>query len=293
MEEEIPRINFDKSKSLGIEVVNFTQLLDALKKTKNHDPFSVHRIEFFLILIVTKGSYSHFVDFTFYTLSEGCALFVAKNQIHHFTRKIQSCEGFCIIFRSLFNDNKDHFLSNILRLNRLFNYRLESPIIPQKEIGEDHFIDIATALYYEYTFSNNFAKTDILRSLLQVLLLKAERAKEFQSVRGIKAHWLEIFNKFKELLEREYINTRKSRVYASKLFVSYKFLNEIIRRVSGKTAKVFIDDFVTIEIKRYLVSTPLSIKEVSYKTGFEEPANMIKFFKKRTGKTPLQFRRES
>ncbi|MEM9824463.1 MAG: helix-turn-helix domain-containing protein, partial [Bacteroidota bacterium] len=37
-------------------------------------------------------------------------------------------------------------------------------------------------------------------------------------------------------------------------------------------------------------STALSVKEISYQTGFEEPANMVKFFKKNTGITPLKFR---
>ena len=131
-------------------------------------------------------------------------------------------------------------------------------------------------------------------SLLNVLLLKAERAKEIQSITlsGIKTQWLETFNLFKNMLEEEYIKTRSSRYYASKLFISYKFLNDIVKKLTGKTVKAFIDDFVTIEIKRYLVSTSLSIKEVSYQTGFEEPANMVKFFKKHTNITPLKFRQQ-
>ena len=292
MEKDIPRVNFDQSKSLNIEVMNFSQLLKNLNKSKDHSPFSVHRIDFFLILIVTKGSYSHFVDFKSYKLTENDALFIAKNQIHHFSKQIQTCDGFCIIFSSLFN-NKDSFLSDILKLNKLFNYHISSPVIRSEEMGEDNLIEIASMLYFEYTLTNHVAKSDILYSLLQVLLLKAERAKVFQSINDVKAHWVEIFIRFKGLLEKDYITTRNARIYASNLFISYKFLNEIVNKLSGKTAKKFIDDFVTIEIKRYLVSTPLSIKEISYKTGFEEPANMIKFFKKKTHKTPLQFREQS
>ncbi|MEM6831492.1 MAG: AraC family ligand binding domain-containing protein, partial [Bacteroidota bacterium] len=121
MEKGIPKINFDKTKSLGIEVMNLTELVDNLNKSKNHNPFLVHRIQFYLILMVTKGTYSHFVDFKSYTLVEGSSLFIAKNQVHHFTEEIQACEGFCIIFLSSFSD-KDYFLPDVLKLNRLFNY---------------------------------------------------------------------------------------------------------------------------------------------------------------------------
>lgn len=291
MEKEIPKIFFNRDKSLDVEVINFTQLAKKLIQTKDHNPFAAHRIEFYLILIVTRKSYSHFVDFKPYKLIEGSAIFVAKNQVHHFTKELQEADGFCMIFSSLFME-KHYFLSDSLKLNRLFNYHIETPIIHQNEMGQDRFIDIANQLYDEYTFPNEFAKSEMLRTLLHILILKAERAKEIQATCGVKIHWLEIFSSFKNLLEKEYIETRNSRTYASKLFISYKFLNDIVKQLTGKTVKAFIDDFVTIEIKRYLVSTSLSVKEISYKTGFEEPANMIKFFKKNTSKTPLKFRQQ-
>lgn len=291
MQKEIPNIPFSNDQDLRIEVVSFAQLFSKLSKPTDHDPFAVHKIEFFLILVVTKNSYTHFVDFKSYQLEEGSAIFVAKNQVHHFTKELEKAKGFCIIFSSLFSD-KHYALSESLQLNRLFNYHIETPVISQKTLGEDSFLGITNQLYKEYNFPNDFAKSEILSTLLHLLLLKAERAKEFQSVTGIKTHWLETFSAFRNLLEKEYSNTRNSRIYASKLFISYKFLNDIVKKLTGKTAKAFIDEFVTIEIKRYLLSTSLSVKEVSFQTGFDEPANMVKFFKKNTGLTPLKFRQE-
>lgn len=289
MQKEIPRINFDKNKSLGIEVMDISELLDNLNKSKDHDPFSAHRIEFFLILIITQNSYTHYVDFNSYKLIEGSALFVAKNQVHHFTEEIHSCNGFCIIFRSLLKI-KDYSISDRLKLDRLFNYHLESPLIHQKEMGKNSFIGIGERLHYEYHFQNNFAKTEILNAMLQVLLLEAERAKKTQTTYHHNIQWLDIFNKFKDLLESDYSSSRNSRGYAVKLFVSYKHLNHIVKTFTGKTAKAFIDDFVIVEVKRYLISTSLSVKEISYKTGFEEPSNFVKFFKKHANTTPLKFK---
>ena len=291
MEKEIPKILFNRDKSLEVEVMNFTQLFDKLNQSKGHNPFAAHKIEFYLILIITKKSYSHFVDFKSYKLTSGDALFIAKKQVHHFSKGLQDADGFCMIFSSLFME-KYYFLSDNLKLNRLFNYHIETPIIYQKEMGQDSFIGIAHKLYEEYIFPNNFAKSEMLRTLLHVLLLKAERTKEAYAISGAKTHWLEIFSKFKNILEKEYVNTRSSRVYASKLFISYKFLNDVIKKLTGKTAKAFIDDFVTIEIKRYLISTSLTVKEISYQTGFEDSANMVKFFKKHTQTTPLKFRQQ-
>lgn len=291
MEKEIPRISFDKNKAVNIEVMNFTELLDNLNKSKDHDPFAIHKIEFYLILIITKNGYTHFVDFKPYKLAEGSALFVAKNQVHHFTRGLSEAQGFCVVFNSLFIE-KSNSLSDSVSLNRLFNYHIETPVILQDDVRSDSFLDIANQLYNEHNFPSQFAKAMILSSLLHVLLLKAERAKENQSIVGVKRQWLELFNGFKNMLESEYVKTRNSRHYASQLLISYKFLNDIVKKLTGKTAKAFIDDYVTIEIKRYLVSTSLSVKEISYRTGFEEPSNLVKFFKKHTNTTPLKFREQ-
>ncbi len=291
MDLEIPKIFFDKRESLDIEVLTFKQLGKKLSHSKNHDPFVAHKIEFFLILIITKNSYSHFVDFKSYTLKEGSALFIAKNQVHYFTKQLHQADGICILFSSSFME-KYYFFSDTFKLNRLFNYHIEKPTIHQKEMVNDSFIAIASKLYDEYILRGSFVKSEMLRSLLHILFLKAERTKEAQAISGVKNNWLEIFSTFKNKLEKEYINTRNSRTYASEMFISYKFLNDIVKKLTGKTVKTFIDDFVTMEIKRYLLSTSLSVKEICYKTGFEEPANMIKFFKKNTNTTPLKFREQ-
>ncbi|MEM6803068.1 MAG: helix-turn-helix transcriptional regulator [Bacteroidota bacterium] len=290
-EQNLPEVHFEGHSSLNIEVMNFEQLFDMLNEAQDHDPFAPHKIEFFLILTVTKHTYTHFIDFTSYELTEGSTLFVAKNQVHYFDRRLQDADGYGIVFNHLFV-NQHYFLTDNLRLNRLFNYHIESPVIHQKEMGGDSLIEQITFLHEEHYLENTFAKSEILASLLRVVLLKAERAKQLQALSHINSYWLETFGNFKETLEREYANTRNSRFYASQLFVSYKFLNDVVKRLSGKTVKAFIDDFVIIEIKRNLISTSLSVNEISYLTGFEEPSNMIKFFKKHTQTTPLRFRQQ-
>lgn len=291
MQQEIPKIGYKEDQNFDIELLTFSELVEKLDQTENHNPYHVHKIEFYLILFITENSYSHFVDFDLYELKKGSALFIAKNQIHHFTKELLKSDGYVIIFNSVFLSNH-YFISDSLKFNRLFNYHIESPVIHKEDLGLDDFSPIINKLYQEYKFPNNITKPEILSSLLHILLLQAERAKEVQSIKRVPTQRLEIFSAFKNLLEKEYINTRSSRYYASQLLISYKYLNDVVKKLTDKTVKSFIDDFVIMEIKRYLVSTSLSIKEISYATGFEEPANMVKFFKKNTKLTPLKFRQK-
>ncbi len=292
METEIPQIPFDRAQSLAIEVMKFQDLAGKLERSMGHDPYAAHRIQFYLILVVTKNTYIHSVDLLSYELKKGSALFVANDQVHHFTKGLQKAEGFAIV---LHRDLLDRYayISDALKFSRLFNYHIETPVIHQEEMGNDSLIEIVDRLYQEYTFPNDFAKAEFLQTLLQVFLLKAERAKAEKSSDRTDIHWLELFSAFKNRLEKDFVKTRSSRYYAAELSISYKFLNDIVKKLSGKTVKAFIDDLVTTEIKRYLVSTDHTVKEICFLTGFDEPPNMVRFFRKNTSMTPLQFRQEA
>ncbi|WP_459640649.1 helix-turn-helix domain-containing protein [Flavobacterium sp. CGRL2] len=58
----------------------------------------------------------------------------------------------------------------------------------------------------------------------------------------------------------------------------------------GKTPKEIIDDRVMLEAKRLLAHTNENVKEISYELGFEEPTNFIKYFRKHSNSTPVEFR---
>ena len=73
--------------------------------------------------------------------------------------------------------------------------------------------------------------------------------------------------------------------------VSTKTLNNIVQSIVHKPAKIFIDEILITQIKRLLIHSPLSIKEVAYQSGFEEPTNLYKYFRKYTDITPELFRK--
>ena len=146
-------------------------------------------------------------------------------------------------------------------------------------------------MYEEYYSSDAFAKEDILRLLLKMLLLKAERIKRtLISDQRNAARFLQ-FGTFRNLIEKHFFETRNAEEYAGMMNISYKHLNEICKSIAGATAKKVIDQFIILEIKRSLSMSDVSIKELTYQLGFDEPTNLVKYFKKHTGQAPSQFKK--
>ena len=72
--------------------------------------------------------------------------------------------------------------------------------------------------------------------------------------------------------------------------VSAKTLNNIVKDVVNTSAKSFIDERTVMRIKRLLISTDHSIKEIAYLAGFSDPTNFYKYFKKFADSSPEAFR---
>jgi len=47
-----------------------------------------------------------------------------------------------------------------------------------------------------------------------------------------------------------------------------------------------------LEAKRLLAHTNESVKEIGYNLGFDEPTNFIKYFRKHSNSTPIEFREQ-
>ena len=69
-----------------------------------------------------------------------------------------------------------------------------------------------------------------------------------------------------------------------------KQLASAVRQAVGMTPKAYLDQRRLLEAKRLLSFSELSIKEVAFKLGFDEPTNFNKFFRKHADLSPGDFR---
>ena len=99
------------------------------------------------------------------------------------------------------------------------------------------------------------------------------------------------FQRFIKLLHNSEIKYRPVEHYASELCISPKHLTAICKKYSGKTANDWIREQVLEDIKYYLKSTDLSIKQVCDRVGFSNTSFFGKYVKQHLGMTPVEFRK--
>ncbi len=291
MKNEIPQVPFQKQEADGLEFEIFPlqELHQRDQGLLDHSISLPHRVNFSLIIFITKGKGNHFIDFKKYSFQKGSIIFISKEQVQSFDLKSDT-EGFIILFTENFIWNTVDF-SKSLNYSMLYNYHSKSPILNPKDIPDSGFFSIIDEINTEYSYPDTFAKEEIISSLMNFLFLKAERIfrKDLDSKREKKL--AKPFSTFRNLLIKNYQSTRNASDYAQMMNISYKHLNDICKAVLGQTAKEFIDKYLILETKRHLASSNISIKELTFQMGFDEPTNFIKFFKRHTHQTPSQFKK--
>ena len=99
-----------------------------------------------------------------------------------------------------------------------------------------------------------------------------------------------LFKQFINLLAEHHCKERRVDFYADQLFLSPKHFSTVIKKVSGKTAGEWIDEYVILEIKTLLKYSPMSIQEVAYYMNFPNPSFFGKYFKHHTGMSPSEYK---
>ena len=120
-------------------------------------------------------------------------------------------------------------------------------------------------------------------------ILKKEEEEESQQALGRKEA---VFHQFVALVN-QYADKEHSIVfYADQLCLTPNHLGATIREVSGMTVLDWIHRRIIQQAKLLLMYSDLPVGEVSEQLNFSTPSSFCKFFKKKTGITPLQYREE-
>jgi len=88
--------------------------------------------------------------------------------------------------------------------------------------------------------------------------------------------------KFYNAVEQHFKENRNTEFYVNLLGVNEKVLSKEMKNLTGNTPKIYIDSRIILEAKRLLSYSDLSVKEIGYELGFDEPTN----FNKGTSKNP-------
>lgn len=133
----------------------------------------------------------------------------------------------------------------------------------------------------------------LLRCLVYIYLSIVEEEMKKMNEKDVIADRQELlFTRFLGLLEQNNGKLRKINEIAELMNITPKYLSSSLKKVSGKNAQYWVHLTTTKAIIHQLKYTDKSIKEIAFGLGFPDLSFFGKFFKKQTGMSPKEYRKQ-
>lgn len=278
--DNLPRIT-PENKRLGDDliVVDFNHTDDGFSK----DPFLC---DVTFSLVVMKGWSEISINMRKYHIEAPAIAIVMPNSIVTAIGSSSDMEGFALIM-------SDKFLSPMF-VNSSLSTSLRTNVIknPVTELQ-----DLTPFTWYKTVLENLLAldncafKAEAAQHLTLTLFYgyMLGRHKETMAESGTRNE--EITRNFLNLLEVEYTNHREVRWYADKMCITPKYLSMAVKEATDQTPLDWIEEYCVIAAKAMLSSTRMSIDEISIRLNFASQSLFGKFFKRVTGISPRDYRK--
>ncbi|WP_159471656.1 AraC family transcriptional regulator [Dyadobacter sp. 3J3] len=141
--------------------------------------------------------------------------------------------------------------------------------------------------------SNCFkSRSEVLQGLLKILMIYLSRKIDTHPATTLSGSSKELLKKFVLLVDQNFIRKKMVNDYASDLFVSPNYLNEVVKKQTGFTASYHIQKRVVLEAKRLALNPEINMKAIAFQLGYDDVAHFSKFFKSCNGISFTDFRKK-
>ncbi|MCK8494623.1 AraC family transcriptional regulator [Spirosoma sp. RP8] len=263
----------------------FVKKLQGSFSQEGHDIGTPHRDDHYLFMLASEGEMVLNIDFARVEVKAPALVLITPGQVHN-VLAAKRMQGWTAGFDASLIDGD--FLQVLTRyFRRSVVSHPQQPLLDRSHTLLQLLEVIQTGSHDAYTHIT-------LRSLLTALLslLAGQLTNQSTGVKEPERRVTVIEQTFHQLLEQHYANWKQPAQYAAELAVSVSYLNEVVKTITGHSPSSLIQQRSILEAKRLLYFTNLTVKEIGYQLGYEDPIYFNKLFRKRTGSTPLAFRQQ-
>lgn len=248
-----------------------------------------HAHNFYLLLLVTKGSGTHKIDFLEYNVSPGTMFIVSPGQIHQWSLS-QDVDGYVLFF------TKEFFLHDFSteKLTRFpfFNSTFSLPLFELNSIERKKIGSIYELIHKEYQ-NRSLSYQEMIRIYLNSMFIELSRIYLTKNEYRQKYNYdLLQLNKYEALVDKYFKLHRPISCYSNKMNITDRQLSYLCKKTVNKTPSEILINRIILEAKRLIIHSNLSISTISEELNYNDSSYFIRLFKKITKQTPEQFRNE-
>ena len=269
----------------GFRIHRFSEFLAAL----GGGVIPAYRQSHFLVALIKKGGGDKTIGHLSFPVKKNTLFIVPEKVPHSAKYSGLDASGYMLSFDMAFLFK--HFsVKGFIAGKRIFTKSIKPYMILTNEQAEELSAVFENLLgEYNQQLDN---KDEMIEVKVLELLIQCERFFAGAAPYTYADSHSEIIDSFHELIQAHYSTEKSVAFYANALHIHPNYLNFLMRKYTGLTAKQAIADHIFLEAKGLLNSSSLTLKEISYKLGFSAPSSFSSFFKKMANMSPSKYRGE-
>ena len=245
-------------------------------KTSNHT-----------VIYCVEGEVSVRVNLTEYHVAANDTLTIMAGAIMVFVGSTEGSRIALISFSDKYFTPFDH-MEEFMGIGRML---YNNPLIHLSDKTMGECIDIYMKMKAKISQTDNPFRKFALKAYSYVLCSTALEQLVCKPVEKISNsdRPMDLYNRFMELVQQDFLQHHTIQHYAEVLNISPKYFSSLIKKVSGKTAGEWIDEYILLEARALLKSRRYTIQQVSDMLSFPNQSFFAKYFKAHIGCTPSHY----
>ncbi|MCA1292934.1 AraC family transcriptional regulator [Paenibacillus sp. alder61] len=263
--------------------------VEKMKRTGSFDMDFSHMHDTYEIYYLLSGERFYYIHDRVYALQAGDVVFIHKNQLHRTTSKGRNPHE-----RILINFD-DASVRPFVEMGpgQLPLFGGESYLLRPSVQEQGRIADLLFLMLREEK-EGQLWRMPYLQTLLIQLLILLSRIREGKA-EPVKPEFTELQQRvyrIVEYLNGHYAGPLRLEEIAERFFISTTYLCRIFKQTTGFTVVEYLTYVRVREAQALLVRTDWKITKIAEEAGFDSIAHFGRVFKKITGRSPLQYRKQ-
>ncbi|AJR02775.1 helix-turn-helix domain-containing protein [Siansivirga zeaxanthinifaciens] len=271
---------FKEFSTNAILIIGNESLLESYKTTKQPELYTFIR--------TNNTQAKLMVDSIPYTIAPHSILALT---MAHFFQFIEGKDLVVYQFNREFYCIKDHD-QEVSCAGLLFFGNVHIPVINLNS-DEQRKFKILHEVFVDEFETKDTIQAEMLRMLMARFIIISTRLLKAKEgfVETSKSNKIDLLRAFNLLVETHFKNQHSVSFYADLLFKSPKTLSNNFAKLNTSPLQI-IHERIVLETKRLLIYTDKTAKEIAYEIGFEDASHLSRLFKKQTGLSPSDFKKQ-
>ena len=286
--------NFEQVDCIENELLIF-RYSDLIKNILHRSPYhrdtmrNPHKFDFFVFINHTSGSATFKLDMEEVALENPCNVVkVSPGQIFSIERVSPDFDATVMLMSKQFIEGLMVFVNGSMPLPMLIGNKVVEHFGPEEDYSPDLFQRIVSHCIQD---KQNPYRLQVVQHVIMAMFYSSEKIRHVNTKEVCRTNADVLSKKFMDLVKVHFRKERQLQFYADALCITPRYLSRVVKECTGSSAAEWIERCVVLEARALLKSTNMTIQQISDELNFPSQTFFGKYFKRRVGLSPKEYRR--